>query len=377
MLIIWILMIVVSSVWIKFACDPFEESADFLGRNLGHGIKGATINAIGSSLPELFVTVLCLFVFKDTAGFSSGIATSAGSAVFNAAVIPALVLMAISLKMNIKHVSIKKSVILRDGITYLITIIVFSMIITLPSLTWWMGGALVGIYVLYTLILIRLQSTFVREDLEENEAQEDSDDRTPPNRFLALLKFDFKTVFFGNAEYTKFSAWLTISLATLNIGAACYLLTHSIVEVAHIWKMNTFFVAVLLAAAATSVPDTIISVKDALKGNYEDAVANAIGSNIFDICIGLGLPILIYTLINGDLVIAPENAMGIFDLVIVLLFLSTIVFFAFLVPKKVGFKTGLLLMLLYVGYGVFAIASGLEHAWAKQMSVLIRGAFNF
>ena len=37
-------------------------------------------------------------------------------------------------------------------------------------------------------------------------------------------------------------------------------------------------VAIIIAAAATSVPDTILSVKDALKGNYNDAISNAFGS---------------------------------------------------------------------------------------------------
>jgi len=33
---------------------------------------------------------------------------------------------------------------------------------------------------------------------------------------------------------------------------------------------------VVLSAAATSVPDTIISMKDARKGNYDDAVSNVL-----------------------------------------------------------------------------------------------------
>ena len=38
----------------------------------------------------------------------------------------------------------------------------------------------------------------------------------------------------------------------------------------------SYFTAVVLAAAATSVPDTVLSVKDARKGEYDDAVANAV-----------------------------------------------------------------------------------------------------
>ena len=55
------------------------------------------------------------------------------------------------------------------------------------------------------------------------------------------------------------------------------------------------FVALILASAASSFPDTIISMKDAKKGNYDDAISNALGSNIFDVCFALGLPMLIFT----------------------------------------------------------------------------------
>eukprot|EP01050_Picozoa_sp_SAG11_P011898 SAG11_NODE_1292_length_5285_cov_9.364057_4_plen_131_part_00 len=44
----------------------------------------------------------------------------------------------------------------------------------------------------------------------------------------------------------------------------------------------------------------MISYKNALKGDYDDAVANAIGSNIFDICFALGLPLFLYGLIHGE-----------------------------------------------------------------------------
>ena len=54
------------------------------------------------------------------------------------------------------------------------------------------------------------------------------------------------------------------------------------------------FVAVILASAATSVPDTVISVRDAKQGNYNDAISNALGSNIFDICFALGLPLFLF-----------------------------------------------------------------------------------
>ena len=66
-------------------------------------------------------------------------------------------------------------------------------------------------------------------------------------------------------------------------------------------EIPILFVAVILSAAASSVPDMVISIKDARKGNYDDAISNALGSNIFDISFALGLPLLLYTLVFGNI----------------------------------------------------------------------------
>ena len=69
-----------------YACDSFDDSASYLGRNMAPGLKGATINAIGSSMPELMTAFFLLFLFHERDGFAAGIATTAGSAIFNSVV---------------------------------------------------------------------------------------------------------------------------------------------------------------------------------------------------------------------------------------------------------------------------------------------------
>ena len=49
-------------------------------------------------------------------------------------------------------------------------------------------------------------------------------------------------------------------------------------------------------AAGTSIPDLITSVIVARKGLGDMAVSSSIGSNIFDVCVGLPLPWLLYTM---------------------------------------------------------------------------------
>lgn len=107
----FIVLAAISSGLIAKVCDGFEDASDYLGRNMTEGTKGATINAVGSSMPELWVTIIYLFFFRDTTGFSGGIGTTAGSAVFNTMVIPAFVILAVLLKSKEKVITVSKNVI--------------------------------------------------------------------------------------------------------------------------------------------------------------------------------------------------------------------------------------------------------------------------
>ena len=106
------------------------------------------------------------------------------------------------------------------------------------------------------------------------------------------------------------------------------------------------FTTVVFAAAATSVPDTILSVKDAMKGNYDDAVANAIGSNIFDVCVSLGLPITLYGLLVGPINLSDGGDDGV-QLIRWVMLGFTVVVLAMFFPGRVGKKAGLSMLALY------------------------------
>ena len=52
--------------------SSFDIAANYLTRGFGEGVKGPTINAIASSLPELLISSLFLFYFKDVVAESHG-----------------------------------------------------------------------------------------------------------------------------------------------------------------------------------------------------------------------------------------------------------------------------------------------------------------
>jgi cation:H+ antiporter len=338
-------LVLVACIGIMYSCNVFEPAADHLGRNMKEGVKGATINAVGSSLPELFTTLILLFAYNDLDGLSGGVATTAGSAVFNAVLIPGGAILAVTMMAKLtSSVEISRKVLLRDGFFVLLAEIVLITFLGFEELTWWMGAVLMWIYIVYFAVLMKTGG-----GLEEDDDEDDEDDEEPESRGIVG---DFFTAMKGDdIPLTDGVAWLFLSVSIAMVGAFCFLLSEATVKLAEIWHVPLFITTVVFAAAATSVPDTILSVKDALKGNYDDAVANAVGSNIFDVCVSLGLPLTLYCLVTGGPVALQQDASGADIQVLrwVMLGFTAVVIGLFSLGA-VGKKTGMTMVAMYAGW---------------------------
>ncbi|XP_023414122.2 sodium/potassium/calcium exchanger 1 [Loxodonta africana] len=109
-----------------------------------------------------------------------------------------------------------------------------------------------------------------------------------------------------------------------------------------------------ILAAGTSIPDLITSVIVARKGLGDMAVSSSVGSNIFDITVGLPVPWLLFSLVNGLLPV-PVSSNGLFC-AIVLLFLMLLFVITSIASCKWRMNKilGLIMFLLYF---VFLIVS--------------------
>lgn len=332
------LMIALACLGIMYGCNLFEPAADYLGRNMRDGVKGATINAVGSSLPELFTTLILLFLYRDMDGFSGGVATTAGSAVFNAVLIPACAIIAVTMwAKTTDTIEISRKVLVRDGIFVLIAEVVLIYFLGMDTMYWWMGLVLLGIYGLYFATLMLGGSA--DSDGDDDEEEEDVTPGPLVGDIIKALKGD-------DVGMDTPRAWGFLLGGVAVVGLFCFVLSEATVELAETWDVPLFLTTVIFAAAATSVPDTILSIKDALKGNYDDAVANAIGSNIFDVCISLGLPLTIYGLVVGPVDLAATGDEGVQVLRWVMVGF-TLAVLAMLFPGKVGKKSGLAMLAMY------------------------------
>lgn len=358
-ILIPILFICLTCIIIWRASDGFEVASEYLGRNLSDGVRGATINAIGSSMPELFTTIFFLFVLQDKDGFSGGIGTTAGSAVFNGVIIPASVILVVVGYGLAKGIKVSRRVILRDGISLILAELVLILFIGGPTLDWWQGLILMLVYAAYVTYMLRSmrkgqKNRVVEEDEEVIEEVREQYSKGVINRnpFIGLVTLDLQPVVVRGPMNTL-NSWILLLLSMAVIGGACFLLVDSCERLGEALGIPIYFVAVVLASAATSVPDTILSIRDAMKGNYDDAVSNAIGSNVFDICFALGLPLFLFTLLNGPLSMSQDTLNDVSQLLVLLLGLTILAVLVFYIGEQMGRGKAILLLAIYLAFIVY------------------------
>ncbi len=406
-----LLLIFFSCLFIWRACDGFEFASEYVGRNMSEGVRGGTINAISSSLPELFTTLIALFVMQDQDGFAVGIGTTAGSALFNGMIIPALCILMVTGSL-VKTVNVSRKVIWRDGVALILGQVLLVVVLTSTSLVWWQGLMLMIFYVLYLWYMIGSMKKQESNDSVEEVSQADENEANGPVAacfyYLSLgPALDLERFFIDDKARAKiksetWNGWPLLLSSAAVIGVACWLLVKACewlgtgaANAAHPSYeffghtlsgigMPAMFVAVIFAAMATSVPDTIISLRDARDGDHDDAVANALGSNIFDICFALGFPLFLFTLIYGPIEMSPETVEQSAELRFILLVLTLVSALAFLIGKKIKTPGGVTLTGLgrgnaYFLLGVYAvflvyILGRAYHAdWTQKISVWING----
>ena len=312
-LIIPLLLIFFCGYVIWRAGDTFLEGSNYIGRNLRDGVKGATINAVASSMPELFIALFFLFYLRDLSGFSGGLGTSFGSVIFNSLIIPSVAIIGVLSDPLKKSVVVSKKIILRDGVWLLLVEFVLIYFIQQGEISWKESLILLLIYCLYLFYLFKTMKGGGAINYEEPFT-----DKEKISLLSAFMIFDLKRMLIGNKPLNSTKAWFVFSVSSLVIGFVCYFLV-----VACEWLGSEYytvpylgdfsglgvpllFVALVFAAIGSSFPDTIISYKDAQKRNYDDAVSNAYGSNIFNLCVALGAPLFLFTIYTGPILLTKE-----------------------------------------------------------------------
>lgn len=168
----------------------------------------------------------------------------------------------------------------------------------------------------------------------------------PDTRKNSAKKF-FPVTFFGSIMWIALYSYLMVWWATV---------TGNTIGIPPEVMGLTFL------AAGTSIPDLITSVIVARKGFGDMAVSSSVGSNIFDVTVGLPLPWALYTLFFREPV--PVSSEGMICSITMLFFMLCMVFMSILIA---GWKmTKLMGISMFLFYFIFVICSlALTYKWVE------------
>lgn len=153
-------------------------------------------------------------------------------------------------------------------------------------------------------------------------------------------------------KYKLGKSFLFVFLGLVGVVSGSQLVVNSASEIATAIGVSERIISLTVIAFGTSLPELVTTIAAARKGESDLLVGNIVGSNIFNICIVLALPVLF----SGS--ITPDN-FEVMDLVM-LFFSSALLCFLARQGRKISRLDGVLMLSLfaiyfgYLAYGAFA-----------------------
>uniref|UniRef100_A0A8C3SKK1 Sodium/potassium/calcium exchanger 1 n=1 Tax=Chelydra serpentina TaxID=8475 RepID=A0A8C3SKK1_CHESE len=148
---------------------------------------------------------------------------------------------------------------------------------------------------------------------------------------------------------------ITFLGAIVWIAAFSYLMVWWAHQVGETIGISEEIMGLTILAAGTSIPDLITSVIVARKGLGDMAVSSSVGSNIFDITVGLPVPWFLYSVFNGLSSVAVSSN-GLFCAIVLLFLMLLFVIISIALSKwKMNKRLGLTMFALYFLFLIISV----------------------
>lgn len=352
---IWLSLLIVLVAFYVLAAlvdGPFIASLDLLARwmKLPSSVAGATLLAFGTSAPEISTALVALFA--EGAHPSTGVGSIVGSAIFQ-------ILVVVGFAAVVKASTLDWRPVLRDSVFYALSIALLIVFVRDDRLTLVEAWVLVGAYAVYLAVMgywaRNVEELEELEELEEpDEPEQAAETEREPRHVLRLLRvltwpIDRLIGLIPDPEAKPRWTLPVFGLSLATISFACYWLVFAAEDLARALSVPPAIIALTILAGGSSIPELVSSVTVSRQGRGDMAIANAIGSNIFDVLLSLGLPVLIYCSMYGDLVGLGGATLS----SSIILLLATLVMVIGLLAAqrfRIGRAFGVFLILLYVAY---------------------------
>ncbi len=302
-------VIIISSSNILVDC----ASSLALKCNIPKMLIALTIVAFGTCAPEIAISFQSVSSNNGTMAFANVV----GSCIVNTFLI--IGLAALVRPIRVKHATIKKELpLLLIVTTGFVVLMVDSVFNPLTPNTFSRADGI---------ILILLFSMFVSYIVQLLKRKDEEDEKIEPkykNIFLILF---------------------LLVTSIICISWSSDVIVDNAVLLAEKLQISEKVITMVAIVIGTSLPEMVMTITSAKKKEFDMAIGNIIGTNIFNICIVLGLPIVIY----GDLVLESFSLVD-----IVTVFLTSFLLYIFArSEKEVSKKEGITMLIIFIAYYIF------------------------
>lgn len=318
-----IVFLIIGFVLLIKGADFFVEGSSSVAKRLHVPsiIIGLTIVAMGTSLPETAVSVSASITGNNELAVSNVV----GSNIFNLMVVIGVCAMIATV--NVAKETIKRDIpfsLICAGLLLLLGILGFGDKSGM-TLGHFDGVIFIGAFAGYILYMIKIALKASKEGKKvEIEGGSDED--------IKLIPVPLSIVFIvGGAAAIAVGGDITVDAAS---------------RIASDLGMSQTLIGLTIVSIGTSLPELVTSIVAARKNEVDMALGNAIGSNVFNILMVLGIASAI-----SPISIITEN---IIDLCVLIVFTICVWIFA-RTRKKIGRIEGFSMVALYVIYAVYII----------------------
>ena len=307
------LLLLVGLALITFCADMLTRGCVGLAArfNVPEFIVGLTIMAVGTSMPELTVSVMS--ALKGSSEMAIGNVT--GSNLFNVLII--LGLCSLLRPMDITRENIRRDIPICIGVSVLL------WLFTSDTLLGW--GAENKIGRLEGVVLLALYVAVIIYSIRSSKGEGEEPSNAPKMGVLKIVAF------------------VIVGLCGLIYGGNLCL--DSATAIARAWGVSESIIAITIVAAGTSLPELASSISALVSGKTSLALGNIIGSNVANILLILGTSASITPLTMGNI-----TQLDILMIIIapVVLLLSAL----FIGTRRITRIEGAIFLAIYVAYVV-------------------------
>ena len=318
-MLIYIILLILGFIILIKGSDIFIDGASSVATNFKFSkiLIGLTIVAFGTSAPEFAVSISSFLNNSKDMVLGNVI----GSNIFN--VLAILGISSIICPLRVKNNTVKKEIPICLLISTILVVLFCDNsfdIDLINKLSRSDGIVIVLFFLIFVYYLISMMRNKIDEDSEE----------TP--------KYGIK----------KSIIYTIIGIIALIIGSD--LVVDNAVNIAKTLKVSERFISLTIIALGTSLPELVTAITAALKREQDILIGNIVGSNIFNICIVLGIPVALLGSIT-------PNTFSIIDLIMLLV--SSIMLFMFAVTEhKISKREGVLMLVTFLAYYIYIILEG-------------------